>query len=266
MGGENVFGDARAMTSIALSMIVKNEAHVIERCLTSVLPVIDLWCIVDTGSTDGTQLVIKRFFGQHRRARIALPKRVWRDFRNTTEAKRSRLRGKWPPRRLPSRHRRRRYPHRSARLAQAEPRGKDAYFLQIDDENLVYKRLQVFKTNRGFHYEGVLHEVLMPVDGRTVGTIEGLVYKRTGGGSRSADPKKYHRDAEILQAALSNDPTNARYAFYLRKAGAMRRKTRNAGPRTNTAPRWADGRKRSTLRCTRPRERANDSSNRKSGS
>ena len=39
---------------VALSMIVKNERNVIERCLESVLPIIDTWQIVDTGSTDGT--------------------------------------------------------------------------------------------------------------------------------------------------------------------------------------------------------------------
>ena len=41
--------------TVCLNMIVRNEAHVIERCLRSVLPIIDSWAIVDTGSTDGTQ-------------------------------------------------------------------------------------------------------------------------------------------------------------------------------------------------------------------
>ncbi|MCJ2050481.1 glycosyltransferase, partial [Methylobacterium sp. J-070] len=40
-------------------MIVKNEAHVIRRCLESVRPIIDHWVIVDTGSTDGTEEVIR---------------------------------------------------------------------------------------------------------------------------------------------------------------------------------------------------------------
>ena len=42
-------------------MIVKNEAHVIERCLQSVKSIIDYWVIVDTGSTDGTQKIIKKY-------------------------------------------------------------------------------------------------------------------------------------------------------------------------------------------------------------
>ncbi|MEU5316418.1 glycosyltransferase [Streptomyces sp. NPDC021056] len=40
-------------------MIVKNEAHVIRRCLESVLPLVDTWVILDTGSPDGTQDIIR---------------------------------------------------------------------------------------------------------------------------------------------------------------------------------------------------------------
>lgn len=44
---------------ICYTMIVKNEAAVIRRCLESVLPHIDCWLICDTGSTDGTQDIIR---------------------------------------------------------------------------------------------------------------------------------------------------------------------------------------------------------------
>jgi len=49
------------MKTLGLMMIVKNEKDVILRCLKSVLPIIDYWTIVDTGSTDGTQDIIKSF-------------------------------------------------------------------------------------------------------------------------------------------------------------------------------------------------------------
>src|SRR5689334_12175011 len=39
-------------------MIVRNERTVIRRCLASVLPLIDYWVVVDTGSSDGTPEVV----------------------------------------------------------------------------------------------------------------------------------------------------------------------------------------------------------------
>ena len=47
---------------LALNMIVKNESKIIERLLISVLPIVDTYCICDTGSTDNTKEIIKGFF------------------------------------------------------------------------------------------------------------------------------------------------------------------------------------------------------------
>ena len=49
------------MKTISLCMIVKNESHIIERCLNSVKPLIDYVLIIDTGSTDNTIEVIKNW-------------------------------------------------------------------------------------------------------------------------------------------------------------------------------------------------------------
>ena len=48
--------------TICLNMIVKNESKIILRLLESVLPIIDTYCICDTGSTDMTKELIKEFF------------------------------------------------------------------------------------------------------------------------------------------------------------------------------------------------------------
>ena len=47
------------MPTICLNMIIKNEAPVIRRCLDSVKPFIDSWVIVDTGSSDDTQQIVR---------------------------------------------------------------------------------------------------------------------------------------------------------------------------------------------------------------
>lgn len=48
------------MQRVCLSMIVKDEAPVIERCLASVRPLLDSWCVVDTGSSDDTPQKVAR--------------------------------------------------------------------------------------------------------------------------------------------------------------------------------------------------------------
>ena len=50
------------LPKMCLNMIVKNEAHIITETLTNILKYIDYWVISDTGSTDGTQDIIKTFF------------------------------------------------------------------------------------------------------------------------------------------------------------------------------------------------------------
>jgi glycosyltransferase involved in cell wall biosynthesis len=45
---------------ICYTMIVKNAGPLLEKVLSDNLPVIDRWCILDTGSTDGTQEIIKK--------------------------------------------------------------------------------------------------------------------------------------------------------------------------------------------------------------
>jgi glycosyltransferase involved in cell wall biosynthesis len=69
---------------ICLNMIVKDEAPVIGRCLDAALPFIDHWVIVDTGSTDGTQDLVRRHLAS---VPGTLAERPWRNFaHNRNEA------------------------------------------------------------------------------------------------------------------------------------------------------------------------------------
>ena len=67
------------MPKICLNMIVKNESRIIERLLKSVIPLIDTYCICDTGSTDDTVDIITNLFNS-----VSIPGKIinepFRDF------------------------------------------------------------------------------------------------------------------------------------------------------------------------------------------
>jgi glycosyltransferase involved in cell wall biosynthesis len=204
---------------ITLCMIVKNEAHVIERCLASVLPLIDYWVIVDTGSTDGTQEKIKKFF-DNVGIKGELHERPWVDFGT----------------------------NRSEALAFAQKTETD-YALMIDsDEVLVfdsgfdsdafkqtltadlynvfafygntrYHRPQLTSNKKRFYYRGILHEYVDchdPIETRDF--ARGFTNTPIQDGNRSKNPKKYQDDAVRFEEALKGnvDPKDFnRYHFYL---------------------------------------------------
>ena len=196
--------------TLCLSMIVKDEAHVIRRCLASVRPIIDHWIIVDTGSTDGTQNII-------REAMAGLPgavhERPWRDFAQ----------------------------NRSEALALARPHGTYSLVIDADDEldlpadyrmpdlsaesytidirygEVAYQRTQLVRNSRPWRYEGVLHEYL-ECDGPFTAEHLPILMRINHEGRRSQDPATYRRDVEVLERALATEANPflvARYTFYL---------------------------------------------------
>ena len=62
---------------ISLTMIVRDEAAVIERCLRSLRPLIDAWTICDTGSHDATPEIVERVLAD---VPGELHRRPWQDF------------------------------------------------------------------------------------------------------------------------------------------------------------------------------------------
>ncbi|WP_211231789.1 tetratricopeptide repeat-containing glycosyltransferase [Ottowia thiooxydans] len=193
---------------ICLNMIVKDEAGVIERCLASVKPFIHHWVIVDTGSTDGTQDIIRRFM-----AGIPgeLHERPWRNFgHNRTEAiELARGQGdyvlimdadnsfhappdwKWP--------------------ALTEP----AYYLQIDSSGTHYQQCLLVSNTLPWRWVGVLHEYLATEKPYAVATLNGPWVVRRHEGARSRDPLTFRKDAALLEQGLRDEPGNVRYVFYL---------------------------------------------------
>jgi glycosyltransferase involved in cell wall biosynthesis len=195
---------------VCLNMIVKNEASVIERCLRSVRPYIHAWAIADTGSTDGTQDIVRKFLADLPGELIERP---WVDFAT----------------------------NRNEALDVARRHGDYALIIDADDTleadadfvypaleapgyvlkilygQVVYWRDAFPRLDQDWKWEGVLHETLQCSNLGRVRKLDGLRIRCTADGARSKVGKdeKFARDAEVLRAALEKEPNNARYAFYL---------------------------------------------------
>lgn len=200
---------------IALCMIVKNESHIIHECLNTIYKYIDYWIISDTGSTDGTQDIIRKFF-EEKGIPGELHQDEWKNFgHNRTLALRhaddkadyvwmidadDRVEGEFV------------FP---------EKMEADGYVLRIGKPDFSWWRTQIFKVDSKWEYKGVLHEYPACESKQTpvLTKLEGnyRVDARTlGARNVGITPiEKYSKDAEVLEKALIDEPDNTRYQFYL---------------------------------------------------
>lgn len=195
---------------ICLNMIVKNESAVIKRCLSSVKGLIDYWVIADTGSTDDTREIIREFL---RDLPGELHDRPWVDFGfNRNEVlELSKTKGDYIL-----------FIDADERLIFSETFSmpdfdKDHYFIQVmQPDGSCYHRVFLIKNTLPWKWKGVLHEEILSSEAKSVGIIQGVTnYSVAADGHRTQDPKKFLKDAAVLEKALKEEPNNTRYLFYL---------------------------------------------------
>jgi len=199
--------------TLGLSMIVKNESHVILRLLNSVAPIIDYWVVADTGSTDGTQEIITKFFEEK-----GIPGQLlqidWIDDFSYA---------------------------RNKSLEEVEKHVDYGFWIDADEELLInqnfnkqellgqnfhsisvstiygridYTRKNIWKTGMNFKWDGPIHELLSSREETEGGLATGIsVLVKPEGSSWGNIREKYLGHAKILQkhAEKTNDP---RWVFY----------------------------------------------------
>lgn len=209
------------MKTIALTMIVKNEGHIITRCLDSVKPLIDYVLIIDTGSTDGTVNLIYDWLRANSIEGVVLCE-PWVNFAVNRSSY--------------LKHLRETHPEIDYALAidadevlnfEVDPKSlkldldKNWYTFKCRLGSLEYERVSLLKNSLQFSYKGALHEYVH-CDGIAPGTgslLKGVYNTPIQDSARNKDPKKYERDAELLENAIASAESDplllSRYMFYL---------------------------------------------------
>ena len=202
---------ASSTQPICLNMIVKNESAVIKRCLASVKPLIDYWVIVDTGSTDGTQEIIKEYMKD---IPGELHERPWKNFGyNRNEA-----------------------------LQLAEGKGVYYLFMDADDwleypegyswpelthdmyglwrrgEDFSFINTHLIRSGLPWKWIGVVHEYIHLDVPFSNSLLEGVWYHVGNDGSSHQDPKKFLKYIALLEEALREEPDNMRNLISLAKS------------------------------------------------
>ena len=185
---------ARRLQTVALCMIVRDEAAVIDRCLRSVRELIDTWVIVDTGSSDGTPQRIEQAL---KGIPGTLHRRTWHDFAHNRTELMELARGAAdylllfdadmtlePDTTLPELH-------------------ADAY-LARHAGSLDYAVPRLVRGDRAWHYVGATHEHLAWDGDRSIEELANLCITHHGDGSSHA--VKLDRDRQLLEQELGDKP------------------------------------------------------------
>jgi len=197
---------------LAISQIVKDEAHVIERMLNSIKSIIDCAVFVDTGSTDGTQDVIKKW-GEKNNIPVFVYERPFDNFENSRNYAMQMVKDKsqyafWLD---------------ADETIEVSPTfdknklDKDLYMFNTYINAMKYTRNECWNTDKNFRWYGPVHEFIITDDQNiSSGLMDGIVVRvqMDGGSWKGNIPDKYKKHSMILEDYIDNKDRNARWVFY----------------------------------------------------
>ena len=196
--------------TLCLNMIVKNESKIITRLFDSVLPIIDSYCICDTGSTDNTIQIITDYF-QSKNIPGKIVEEPFKNFcYNRTFALTSAI-GMSDYLLLLD----------ADMILEVKNFNKndlikcDNYHILQGNDNFYYLNMRIIKNNGLYKYVGVTHEHIDTPSNSTSKLLEKneLFIRDIGDGGAKHD--KFERDIKLLTEGILEEPNNARYHFYL---------------------------------------------------
>lgn len=196
--------------TLCLNMIVKNESNIITRLFDSVFPIIDSYCICDTGSTDNTIQIIEDYF-KSKNVPGKVIQEPFKDFcHNRTFSLQSCVGMSDYVLLLDAdmvldiKH-----------FDKSTLKKADFFMLSQGNDSFYYQNTRIVKNNGLFSYVGVTHEYINVPPNSIAMSIDkqDMFIKDIGDGGCKSN--KFERDVALLTQGIKDEPTNARYHFYL---------------------------------------------------
>lgn len=202
---------------LSLTMIVKNERDSIVRTLDSVLPWVDRYTILDTGSTDGTPDRIRETAERH-----GVPGRVFESSFVDFAASRNEaleLAGDEAVYliSMDANDELRRGPALVSWCADhRDRRGPpfDAFLMTVCWDTVRFSMTRLFRSDAGLRYRGAVHEYLETGTEPTL-TVPAAQIDHPRERDEAKSQARWVRDCRILERALASDPADLRNWFYL---------------------------------------------------
>ena len=204
-------------TRVCLVSIVKNEQHIIERCLNSALGIIDYISICDTGSTDNTVQVIRDWGAKNN-----IPTSVHTDGTEFVNFGHNRTQAYNMSRQS--------YPDAdyclfldadmviTANNFNANILTEPSYHVYHIGRDMKYTRLFFAATRISWKSVGVTHEYWQSTPKTVSATLDENVFQYTDKGDGGCNPNKFLMDIRLLKAGLEQETDPGlltRYKFYM---------------------------------------------------
>ena len=209
------------MGRLALNFICKNESHVINKMLDSAKSITDLIVAVDTGSTDGTQDIIRKF-GEENNIPTYVFDRPFDNFEKSRNYAMDKLRDTvkelgWDADKVHG------YWFDCDETVIIAPNfsknqfTKDLYMINTYINQMKYTRNTFFKVSKPFKWYGPVHEFIICDDKNiTSGLAENIHVdvKMEGASWKGNIPAKYKSHAFELEKYIDENRQDPRWIFY----------------------------------------------------